>query len=71
MRKKGKSTKQKTDRNTLIVQQLEQGKTLTEVASMFGLKAKSTISHIYSMAKIKGKYGVRKLSTDELADVRN
>lgn len=58
-----RSTKEKTERNKLIIQQLQEGKTLIEVAHMFGLKAKSTIHSIYKRAKIHGKYGVRKLST--------
>ena len=54
---------EKTERNTLIVKQIESGKSFKKVAEMFGLKAKSTVHHIYTMAKKKGKYGVRNLST--------
>lgn len=65
---------QKTERNKLIVDQLKKGKTLVEVAEMFGLKAKSTVSHIYKMARIKGKYGFVSYPQEKnkrLARVRN
>lgn len=41
----------KTARNNLIVKQIEAGKSFQDVAEMFGLKAKSTVHHIYKRAK--------------------
>ncbi len=44
---------EKTERNNLIVKMIDEGKSFSEVAEMFGLKAKSTIHHIYTRAKKK------------------
>lgn len=54
---------QKTERNKLIVKAVKEGNSYSQVAAMFGLKAKSTVFHIWKMAQKHGKYGVRKLST--------
>ena len=45
----------KKDRNALIVQAKDSGKSYQEVANMFGLKAKSTVASIYHRTKNKSE----------------
>lgn len=64
MKKIVRSTKEKKERNMLIIELIEKGeKSLKEIGEMFGLRAKSTVHNIYKRAQTTGKYGVRKLST--------
>ena len=57
---------EQTDRNKIIVQLIDKGKSFNEVALMFG-KGKSTISNIYWRAKKMGKYSVRSYPQVKLA----
>lgn len=57
----------KTERNKLIVEQIESGKSFQSVADMFGLKAKSTVHSIYERFRDKDKKRVRSYPQPPLA----
>lgn len=63
-------TKEKVERNILMMKELAKGKSFRDVAMMFGLGSKLTVYDIYRRALVSGKYGVRDLSTGIFAKVR-